>query len=184
MPVNGGTNVVRRVATLESITSYRASTSVQRKDLTMANTYTSLNYHIVFSTKDRFPWVRLEIEQRVWAYIGGIARKHRMTALQVGGVEDHIHALVMASPTIAPCDIAKFLKSESSVWISEEFPWLKKFSWQVGYAAFTVSKARVPDVVRYIQKQREHHRVRTFQEEYLEFLVANGIDYDERYVWG
>jgi len=150
----------------------------------MANTYTSLNYHIVFSTKDRFPWIRLEIEQRVWAYIGGIARKHRMTALQVGGVEDHIHALVMSPPTIAPCDIAKFLKGESSLWISEEFPWLKKFSWQVGYAAFTVSKARVPDVVRYIQNQREHHRVRTFQEEYLEFLVANGIDYDERYVWG
>jgi len=85
----------------------------------VANTYTSLNYHVVFSTKERFPWLTLEIEQRVWAYIGGIARKHAMTAIQVGGVEDHIHALVMAPPTLAPFEIAKFLKGESSLWINE-----------------------------------------------------------------
>jgi putative transposase len=141
----------------------------------MANTYTSLNYHVVFSTKNRFPWLTLELEQRVWAYIGGIARKHAMTAIQVGGVEDHIYALVMAPPTLAPFEIAKFLKGESSLWIHEEFPWLKGFSWQVGYAAFTVSKSKIPDVVCYIKNQREHHRVKTFQEEYLEFLRANGI---------
>jgi putative transposase len=150
----------------------------------MANTYTSLNYHVVFSTKDRFPWLTLEIEQRVWAYIGGIARKHDMTAIQVGGVEDHIHALVMAPPTLAPFEIAEFLKGESSLWIHEEFPWLRKFCWQVGYAAFTVSKSKIPEVVRYIKRQREHHRIKTFQEEYLEFLHANGIEYDNRYVWG
>jgi len=150
----------------------------------VANTYTSLNYHVVFSTKNRFPWLALEIEERVWAYIGGIARKHQMTAIQVGGVEDHIHALVMAPPTLAPFEIAKFLKGESSLWIHEEFPWLRGFSWQVGYAAFTVSKSEIPDVVRYIKNQREHHRVKTFQEEYLDFLHANGIEYDERYLWG
>jgi putative transposase len=150
----------------------------------VANTYTSLNYHIVFSTKNRFPWIRLELEQRVWAYIGGIARKHEMTAIQVGGVEDHVHALVVAPPTLAPCDAAKFLKGESSLWIHDEFPWLRQFSWQVGYAAFTVSKSKIPAVISYIQSQREHHRVKTFQEEYLEFLLVNEIDYDERYVWG
>ena len=150
----------------------------------MANTYTALHYHVVFSTKNRYPWLALEIEQRVWAYIGGIARKHKMTALQVGGVEDHIHALVMAPPTIAPFEIGKYLKGESSLWIHDEFPWLRNFSWQDGYAAFTVSKSNIPEVVRYIQNQREHHRKKTFQEEYLEFLQANGIEYDERYVWG
>lgn len=150
----------------------------------MANTYTSLYYHVVFSTKNRFPWIRLEIEQRVWAYIGGIARKHDMTALQVGGVEDHIHALVMAPPTIAPCNVAKFLKGESSLWIHDEFRWLRSFAWQDGYAAFTISKSNLSDVVRYIQNQREHHRKRTFQEEYLQLLEDNGIDYDLRYVWG
>lgn len=150
----------------------------------MANTYTSLNYHVIFSTKNRIPWLTLEIEQRVWAFLGGIARKHKMTALQVGGVEDHIHALLMAPPTIAPCNIAKLLKGGSSLWIHDEFPWLRKFSWQDGYAAFTVSKSNIPDVVRYIQNQREHHRKKTFQEEYLEFLNVNQIEFDERYVWG
>ena len=150
----------------------------------MANTYTSLFYHVVFSTKNREPWLRLEIEQRVWAYIGGIARKHKMTALQVGGVEDHIHVLVMAPPTLAPSQIAQFLKGDSSKWIHEEFPGLREFSWQDGYGAFTVSKSNIPSVISYIQDQREHHRKKTFQEEYREFLRQNGIEYDERYVWG
>lgn len=150
----------------------------------MANTYTSLHYHVVFSTKNRFPWIRLEIEQSVWSFIGGIAREHKMTALQVGGVEDHIHALVMAPPTIAPFDIAKYLKGESSLWIHKTFSGLTRFSWQDGYAAFTVSKSNIPRVVQYIKNQRAHHRRKTFREEYLALLRANGIDYDERYVWG
>ena len=150
----------------------------------MANTYTSLHYHVIFSTKNREPWLLPTIEQRVWKFIGGIARKHKMTALQVGGIEDHIHALVTAPPTLAPSQIAQFLKGGSSKWIHEEFPLLSQFGWQDGYGAFTVSKSNIPDVVSYIQNQREHHRKRTFQEEYLEFLRANGIEYDERYLWG
>ncbi|HEY2962602.1 MAG TPA: IS200/IS605 family transposase [Pyrinomonadaceae bacterium] len=150
----------------------------------MANTYTSLHYHVVFSTKNRYPWLTLEIEQPVWSFIGGVAREHKMTALQVGGVEDHIHALVMAPPTIAPSEIAKHLKGESSLWIHNEFSGLRKFSWQDGYAAFTVSKSNIPRVVRYIKSQRIHHRRKTFREEYLALLRANGIEYDERYVWG
>jgi len=150
----------------------------------MANTYTSLNYRLIFSTKNRMPWLTLGIEQRVWSYIGGIARKHKMTALQVGGVEDHIHSLIRASPTLSPSQIAQFLKGESSKWIHEEFPALKHFAWQDGYGAFTVSKSNIPDVIKYIRNQREHHRKRSFQEEYLEFLIKNGIEYDERYLWG
>lgn len=150
----------------------------------MANTYTSLNYHIIFSTKNRQPLLTLGLEQRVWSFIGGIARKHRMTALQIGGVEDHIHALIMAPPTLSPSQIAQLLKGESSKWIHEEFSALKQFGWQDGYAAFTVSKSSIPDVISYIRNQREHHRKRSFQEEYLEFLIKNGIEYDERYLWG
>ena len=150
----------------------------------MANTYTSLLYHIVFSTKNRQPWLTLEIEGRVWAYIGGIARKHKMTALQVGGVEDHIHALVIAPPTIAPCQIAQVLKGESSKWIHDEFPLLRRFGWQDGYGAFTVSKSNIPEVIKYIQNQREHHRQKTFQEEYLDLLRKHEIEYDERFLWG
>ena len=150
----------------------------------MANTYTCLHYHVLFSTKNRERWLVPEIEQRVWRFIGGIARAHRMIALQVGGVEDHIHALVTAPPTIAPCQIAQFLKGDSSKWIHEEFSTLGNFGWQDGYAAFTVSKSDIPRVIKYIQNQRLHHRKKTFQEEYLEFLHAKGIDYDERYLWG
>jgi putative transposase len=150
----------------------------------MANTYTSLHYHVIFSTKNRERWLVPDIEQRVWEFIGGIARKHRMIALQVGGVDDHIHALVTAPPTIAPCQIAQFLKGDSSKWIHEEFSALRNFGWQDGYGAFTVSKSNIPEVINYIQNQRAHHRQKTFQEEYLEFLLANGIEYDERYLWG
>jgi putative transposase len=150
----------------------------------MANTYTSLHYHIIFSTKNREPWLAPDIEQRVWAYIGGVARAHKMTALQVGGIEDHIHALVSAPATIAPSQIAQFLKGDSSKWIHNEFPSLRSFAWQDGYSAFTVSKSSLAEVVRYIQNQREHHRKKTFQEEYLEFLQKHGIEYDERYLWG
>ena len=150
----------------------------------MANTYTSLYYHIVFSTKNRVPWITQDIENRVWAYIGGIARHHRMTAIQIGGIEDHLHALVLAPPTLAPSQIAQYLKGDSSKWMHEEFPDLPGFAWQEGYGAFTVSKANVEGVIRYIQNQREHHQTKTFQEEYLEFLQMQGIDYDERYVWG
>src|SRR6267142_2389151 len=150
----------------------------------MANTYTSLHYHVIFSTKNREPWLVRGIEQRVWKYIGGIARTHKMSALQVGGIEDHIHALVTAPPTIAPFQIAQFLKGESSKWIHEEFTGMRSFAWQDGYGAFTVSKSNIPEVIAYIQNQREHHRKRTFQEEYLDFLRKNGIEYNERYLWG
>lgn len=148
----------------------------------MANTYSVLFYHIVFSTKNRTAFIHPDIEARVWAYIGGVARNHKMTALQIGGIEDHVHALVMAPPTLAPFEIAKYLKGDSSKWLHEEFPDLRDFARQDGYAAFTVSKSNVPDIVDYIQNQRAHHQTRTFQEEYRVFLKKHGVDYGERYV--
>jgi putative transposase len=150
----------------------------------MANTYTALFYHLVFSTKNREPYIKPEIEERVWAYIGGVARKHGLTALQVGGVEDHVHALVMAAPTHAPSEIVQWLKGDSSKWIHVEFAKLRGFVWQDGYGAFTISKSNVPAVISYIQMQRAHHRGQTFQAEYLELLRRHGVEYDERYLWG
>ena len=150
----------------------------------MANTYTALFFHLVFSTKHRAPLIQPEIETRVWEYIGGIARKHQTTAIQVGGIEDHIHALVMAPPTIAPYQIAKSLKGDSSNWIHDTFPDLQDFGWQDGYGAFSVSKSNVPAIVTYIQDQRRHHQTQTFQEETLSLLQKHGVDYDERYLWG
>ena len=90
----------------------------------------------------------------------------------------------MARPTIALSEIAQFLKGVSSKWIHEEFSHMSAFGWQDGYGGFTVSRSDVPGVVSYIQNQREHHRRKTFKEEYVELLVANGIEFDERYLWG
>jgi REP element-mobilizing transposase RayT len=106
-----------------------------------------------------------------------------MTALQVGGMETHIHTCVMARPSIAPSQIAQWLKGESSKWIHEEFPDLSTFGWQDGYGVFSVSKSQMPEVIEYIRNQREHHSRQTFEDEYLTLLKLNGIDYDERYVF-
>jgi REP element-mobilizing transposase RayT len=149
----------------------------------MANTYTSLHYHIVFSTKNRERWIMPEVEQRIWAYLGGIAKENKMKPLQIGGVEDHVHVLLGAPAVFAPSKIAQVIKGGSTGWIHDTFPTLKGFRWQDGYGAFTVSKSNVPEVADYILGQREHHRVRTFQEEYLMLLKKHGIEYEERYLW-
>lgn len=150
----------------------------------MANTYTSLHYHIVFSTKHRHPWIRPDIEQRVWEYLGGIARQNDMKALLVGGIEDHLHVVLGAPPTMAVSKAVQLLKGGSSKWIHETFPDLAQFEWQQGYGAFSVSKSNLPDVNHYVANQREHHRERPFQDEYRALLELHEIEYDERYVWG
>jgi REP element-mobilizing transposase RayT len=104
----------------------------------MANTYTALFYHFVFSTKQRIEFIKPEIEERVWIYLAGIARKRKMTPIQIGGAEDHIHALVGVPPPMAPFEVAKYLKGTSSKWIHEEFSELANFGWQDGYGAVTV----------------------------------------------
>jgi putative transposase len=150
----------------------------------MANTYSSLYYHLIFSTKNRIHWIHPEIQHRVWAYIGGIARRHKMTALEIGGFTDHVHSLICAPAPVSPSMIAQHLKGDSSKWVHGEFPSLRNCGWQDGFGAYTVSKSDIPEVIRYIQNQTEHHRRKSFQEEYLEFLRKHGIEYDERYLWG
>lgn len=149
----------------------------------MANTYSSLFYHIVFSTKNRKNFINREIEKRVWSYLGGIARKHKVTALQIGGIENHIHALLMSPPILAPSKIGQFLKGDSSKWIHQEFPDLKSFAWQDGYGAFSVSKSNVPKVIDYIKNQRRHHLKQSFEDEYIELLKLHETDYDEKYLF-
>ncbi|BCU77015.1 IS200/IS605 family transposase [Luteolibacter sp. LG18] len=149
----------------------------------MGNTYTSLHYHVVFGTKGREPWITRELEERIWSYMAAIARDNAMTALQIGGVEDHVHILLRAPATMALSKMAQLIKGGSSGWIRKTFPERKDFQWQDGYGAFTVSRSSIGDVTEYIRNQREHHRVKTFQEEYLAFLQRHEIDFDPRYVW-
>jgi REP element-mobilizing transposase RayT len=150
----------------------------------MANTYTSLHYHVIFSTKNRERSISQIIEQRVWEYLGGIARENDMKALQIGGIEDHVHLVIGIPATLAVSRALQLLKGGSSKWIHETFPELARFQWQDGYGAFTVSKSQMAEVIDYVARQREHHKVLTFQEEYRGFLRKHGIDFDERYVWG
>jgi putative transposase len=150
----------------------------------MANTYTCLHYHIIFSTKNRQRWISPDIEERLWSYLGGIADHNGMTPLKNGGIEDHVHIVVGLLPTMALSKAVQLLKGGSSLWIHDTFPELAEFAWQDGYGAFTVSKSQLPDLIEYVKNQREHHRTRTFQEEYRAFLEKHGIEYDERYLWG
>jgi putative transposase len=149
----------------------------------MANTFTCLRFHAVFSTKHREPWIRTEVQDRLWAYLAGIAHKNKMKALLIGGVDDHVHMLLGLPPSLAVSDALKKIKGASSGWISENLPGCLGFGWQDGYGAFTVSKSQVPEVEDYIRGQREHHRVRTFKEEYRALLERHEIDYKECYLW-
>jgi len=149
----------------------------------MANTCTSLHFHIVFSTKNREPLLRQEIEPRVWSYLGGIARENDIKPLMIGGIENHVHLLLGLPPTLPVSRAVQSIKGGSSVWIKDTLTGLSGFAWQDGYAAFTVSKSLVPEVAAYIQTQREHHRLKTFEEEYRTFLAKHEIPCNERYLF-
>ena len=150
----------------------------------MANTFTSLHVHVVFSTKNRERWLTPEVEEEVWRYLGGICRAHQFTAVQVGGVEDHVHLLLGCPATVALSDFMKRLKGESSKWASGKFPRWAGFSWQDGYGAFSVGHSQIPATIRYIQNQRVKHRRQKFEDEYRRFLHVHEIKAEERYVFG
>ena len=149
----------------------------------MANTYTSLHYHVVFSTKRREPWLRLDSQERAWAYLGGIARQNGLKPLLVGGTEDHVHILLAIPPTVSVSGALKSLKGASSGWIKRNLRGCRGFAWQDVYGAFSVSESRDAEVRQYIGKQRRHDRKRTFKEEYRALLDRHEIEYDERYLW-
>jgi REP element-mobilizing transposase RayT len=150
----------------------------------MANTYASLHYHIIFSTKNRERWITPDVEPRLWAYLSGIARDNKIQTLKIGGTADHVHLVLGLPPTLALSKAVQLLKGGSSKWIHETFPVLRQFGWQDGYGAFTVSKSHLAEVIHYVETQREHHRRRTFQEEFRAFLDRHDVEYDERYIWG
>jgi putative transposase len=150
----------------------------------MANTYTSLHYHVVFSTKNRQVFLVEAVRERLFAYLGGIARENEMNALEVGGVADHVHLLLSISAPLAVSKAIQLVKGGSSHWLKETFPNMINFAWQDGYAAFTVSQSQLSDVQGYIRSQPEHHRTKTFVEEYRAVLARHRIEYDERYLLG
>ncbi len=149
----------------------------------MANTYCSVNIHYVFSTKNRAPLLVSPMKERVWAYMGGIARENKMTALCVGGVTDHVHMLVSIPTTLSIAKGIQLIKGGTSAWIHATFPGMGHFAWQEGYGAFSVSVSHINDTKAYIENQEQHHRGKSFQEEYLAFLKRHEIAYEEKYIW-
>jgi REP element-mobilizing transposase RayT len=149
----------------------------------MAHTFTNLLTHVIFSTKDRKPFLTDDIRPRVFAYMGGIVRDLNSKALIINGPADHAHLLISSSPTIALSELMRLLKTNSSKWIHETFSELSDFAWQTGYAAFSVSASNREQVERYIANQEEHHKTVTFQEEFIAFLTRHGISYDPKYIW-
>jgi putative transposase len=148
----------------------------------MPHTYTSLKYHVVFSTKSREPFLTTPTRARVWAYMAGVARENGMVAIDIGGVADHVHALLHVPATLAIAKAVQLMKGASSHWTKATFPGIPRFAWQDGYGAFSVSESQVDAVREYIQNQEEHHRTTTFAEEYRSLLRRHNVAFDERYV--
>lgn len=151
---------------------------------TVANTYTSCLFHCVFSTKGRRKLLTSELREKLWPYMGGIARNNGFTALAVGGSDDHAHVLLAWPANVAVTKAVQLVKSGSSKWIHDTFPTHQGFAWQEGYGAFSIGIAAVDDTIQYINDQELHHGTRSFEEEYVAFLKRHRIDYDERYVYG
>ena len=140
--------------------------------------------HLVFSTKERYPFLTdKDIRQDLHAYLAKTLKKNNCPTLIVGGVADHVHALFVLSKNHSIASIVWEVKRSSSKWVKTQDAALRKFYWQEGYGAFSVSQSHVDQVEKYILNQEAHHRKKSFQDEFRRFLKRYEIDYDERYVW-
>jgi len=149
----------------------------------MPSTCCKLLYHIVFSTKRREPMITPALREELYLYIAGIVRGQNGLLLEIGGMADHLHIVVQFGPDVSVSAIVRLVKANSSKWTNERPGQAGRFAWQRGYGAFTVSLSQINAVRRYVRGQEEHHRQRTFQEEFVSFLRRHGIEYDERYLW-
>ena len=139
--------------------------------------------HIVFSTKNREPWLSSDIRPRIHAYLATVCRDIGSDAPEVGGVADHVHIVATIPRTVSQAEMIEKIKKSSSKWIKGIDTRYRGFFWQRGYSAFSVSLSQLNAVLQYVRTQEEHHRTRTFQEEYRELVRKHGVEFDEKYVW-
>ncbi|WFB37427.1 IS200/IS605 family transposase [Kiritimatiellota bacterium B12222] len=149
----------------------------------MPQSLSKILIHVIFSTKDRHPFLTQEIRPELHAYLATLARNQNCECYRSNGVADHVHLAIGLSRTITIADLIKHLKTESSKWLKPQDATLEKFAWQKGYGAFSLGMTQLPKLLTYIDHQEEHHKTTTFQEEYRIFLDKYNIEYDERYVW-
>ncbi len=149
----------------------------------MAQSLSLVIIHVVFSTKNREPWISPETTPRLHAYLAEVARDAGCEAYRVGGVADHVHLALTLPRTVTQSDLVKKLKTASNHWLGEIDRRYSGFSWQRGYGIFSIGRSQLGDLVAYIEDQEKHHRRRTFQEEFRELLNRYGVNFDEAYVW-
>src|SRR5262249_15779232 len=147
----------------------------------MSHSYVQNHLHVVFSTKEREKLIAKPMQPKLWSYMAGIGRNHDFLVIANGGMEDHVHLLILLPPFLTLAKAINVLKTNSSRWMSEHGT---KFAWQEGYGAFAVCKSKIDAVVRYINEQERHHPKRSFEDEFITLLKKHGIDYDPRYVFG
>jgi REP element-mobilizing transposase RayT len=147
----------------------------------------SLSYllvHIVFSTKERAPLLDAPIRPELYAYLAATARNHECECYRVGGTADHVHLAIRLSRTLTSAKLVEELKTQSSKWLKRQSPALAVFAWQSGYGVFSLGASGRDALLRYIDNQEEHHKTRSFQDEYRALLKEYGVEFDEKYVWG
>ena len=143
------------------------------------HSFASCLVHCVWSTKNREPYLTPDLRERLWPYLGGIARQNQMKALAIGGANDHVHMLVSLPATLSIAKAMQLLKGNSSKWSRETFPKMHFFAWQEGYGAFSVGVSGVDRTVAYIRNQAEHHRTRSFRQEYAAMLKTHGFTFED-----
>ena len=139
--------------------------------------------HLIFSTKNRVPILTPDIQQELFPYLAVVLRDNKCPALKVGGFIDHLHLFFGISRTLSIAQVVEEVKTSSSKWIKTKGPRFAQFHWQSGYGGFSVSQSEAETVIRYIERQAEHHQKMTFQEEFRKFLERYQVSYDEQYVW-
>jgi putative transposase len=149
----------------------------------MANTYTQIHLHLIFAVKYRESVILDSWKDELYKYITGIVQNNKHKLIVINGMLDHIHLLIGFRPIQSLSDLLQDIKGNSSKWINEKRFIRGKFEWQEGYAAFSYGKSQIKNVINYIENQEEHHKKKTFREEYIDFLNIFEVEYDEKYIF-
>lgn len=149
----------------------------------MANTYTQIYIQFVFAVKNRQSLIKKNFKDELYKYITGIVKNNQQKLIAINGIEDHIHIFIGLKPNINISDLIRDVKANSARFINEKKLAMGKFEWQDGFGAFSYSHSQIDDVVKYINNQDEHHKKKTFKEEYMELLQKFNVEYDEKYIF-
>ncbi len=149
----------------------------------MSQSLVDIILHLVFSTKERHPWIKPDVEEELHQYICGVCRNLNCPVIKINGVEDHIHVLLQLGKTIPISKIISEMKSSSSRWIKTKGGHYSDFAWQGGYGGFSVSRPSLEGAKKYLSLQKEHHKTVTFKEEFVAMLQRAKIPYDDKYLW-